>query len=438
MLASILIFAVTLYLVIIRPKGIGIGTGALIGAALALVFGVVHPGDIPVVWNIIWNATLAFIAIVIISLILDEAGLFAWAALRVIELGRGHGGRLFVLLGLLSVIVTLLFANDGAALILTPLVAEMLKNLKLSPSALLAFVMSVGFLADTTSIPLVTSNLVNIVVADYFAIEFARYAQIMLPVDLVAAAASLAGLWFFFRKQIPVAYSQLDLQLEPVRDPLTFKLGFWVLGLLLVGFFLSGTVGLPLSLWAGLGTLVLMAVAGRWPFTPSPRVISLRKVMREAPWQIVLFSLGMYLVVFGMRNAGLTDYLSLWLNQLAQSGVWIASVGTSLTMAIISGVMNNMPSVMLGAIALEGVETNPLIQSTMVYALVIGCDLGPKLTPIGSLATLLWLSVLERKGITVGLGTYFLMAFTLTIPVLVVTTLALTGWLVGIGPNIAQ
>ena len=437
MLLSILIFAATLSLVIIRPRGIGIGTGALIGAILALVFGVVHPGDIPVVWNIVWNATLAFVAIVIISLILDEAGLFAWAALKVIELGRGHGGRLFLLLGLLSVIVTLLFANDGAALILTPLVAEMLKNLKLPPSALLAFVMSVGFLADTTSIPLVTSNLVNIVAADYFAIEFTEYAQIMLPVNLVAAAASLAGLWFFFRRQIPVSYSKSALALNPVRDPLTFRVGFWVLGLLLVSFFLSGTVGLPLSLLAGLGALILMAVAVRWPFAASAGVIELRKVIREAPWQIVLFSLGMYLVVFGMRNAGLTDYLSVWLSQLAHGGIWLASLGTSLTMAIISGVMNNMPTVMLGAIALEGVEATPLLKSAMVYALIIGCDLGPKLTPIGSLATLLWLSVLERKGIVIGLRTYFLMAFTLTIPVLVATTLALTGWLLLVEPNTA-
>lgn len=437
MLVSILIFAVTLSLVIIRPRGIGIGTGALIGAILALVFRVVHPGDIPVVWGIVWNATLAFVAIVIISLILDEAGLFAWAALKVIELGGSNGARLFLLLGLLSVIVTLLFANDGAALILTPLVAEMLKNLKLPPSALLAFVMSVGFIADTTSIPLVTSNLVNIVVADYFAIDFAEYAQVMIPVNLVAAAASLAGLWFFFRRQIPASYEQAALQSDPIRDPLTFKAGFWVLGLLLIGFFLSGTVGLPLSLLAGLGALVLMAVAGRWPFAASAKIIELSKVIREAPWQIVLFSLGMYLVVFGMRNAGLTDYLSLWLSQLAQSGIWVASLGTSLTMAIISGVMNNLPTVMLGAIALEGVEATPLLESAMVYALIIGCDLGPKLTPIGSLATLLWLSVLERKGIGIGLRTYFLMAFTLTIPVLVATTLALTGWLIVIGPNTA-
>lgn len=421
MLTAFLIFLATLILVIWQPRGLGIGWSASAGAAVALLAGVIQFSDIPVVWNIVWNATGAFVAVIIISLLLDRAGFFEWAALHVARWGRGSGKLLFVLLVLLGAAVAALFANDGAALILTPIVIAMLVALRFSAKATLAFVMAAGFIADTASLPLVVSNLVNIVSADYFDISFARYAAVMIPVNFVSVAATLAALVLFFGKDIPANYdmAQLKSPAEAIHDRATFTAGWWVLAMLLAGFFWLDDLGIPISAVAAAGAAILLGVAAHG------HKISTREVLRSAPWQVVVFSLGMYLVVYGLRNAGLTDYLTAVLNRCAEYGVWGAALGTGVITAVLSSIMNNMPTVLIGALAIDATSTQGVVREAMIYANVIGSDLGPKITPIGSLATLLWLHVLASKKINISWGYYFRVGIVLTLPVLLITLSAL-------------
>ncbi|MFS2005587.1 arsenic transporter [Duganella sp. CT11-25] len=421
MLTAFLIFLATLVLVIWQPRGLGIGWSAVAGAIVALLAGVIHAGDIPVVWHIVWNATGTFVAIIIISLLLDKAGFFEWAALHVARWGRGSGKRLFVMLVLLGAAVSALFANDGAALILTPIVIAMLRELRFSAKATLAFVMAAGFIADTASLPLVVSNLVNIVSADYFGISFARYAAVMVPVNLAAVAATLGVLMWFFRRDIPADYdlAQIKDPASAIHDRATFVTGWWVLGVLLVGFFFIEPLGVPISAVSAVGALLLLVVAARG------HRISTREVIGNAPWQIVIFSLGMYLVVYGLRNAGLTAWVTSALAWCAQYGVWGAAMGTGFLTAILSSIMNNLPTVLIGALSIDATPTHGVVREAMVYANVIGSDLGPKITPIGSLATLLWLHVLANKGTRISWGYYFRVGICLTLPVLLATLAAL-------------
>jgi arsenical pump membrane protein len=421
MIAALLIFLLTINLVIWQPKGLGIGWSAIGGAVVALLAGVVSLHDIPVVWHIVWNATATFVAVIIVSLLLDEAGFFEWAALHVARWGKGQGRKLFALIVLLGAAVSSLFANDGAALILTPIVIAMLRALGYGDKATLAFVMAAGFIADTASLPLIVSNLVNIVSADFFNIGFGRYAMVMVPVDLASIAATLAMLMIYFRRDIPAAYDvgQLHHPQEAIKDRATFRAGWVVLVMLLAGFFLLEPLGVPVSAVAAVGAILLLVIAARG------HVISTGKVLKGAPWQVVIFSLGMYLVVYGLRNAGLTGQISILLDRFAQGGIWAAAIGTGVLTAVLSSIMNNMPTVLVGSLSIDGSHATGVIKEAMIYANVIGCDLGPKITPVGSLATLLWLHVLGNKGIKIEWGYYFKVGVMMTFPVLLVTLAAL-------------
>ena len=373
------------------------------------------------VWHIVWNATATFVAIIIISLLLDEAGFFEWAALHVARWGGGHGRWLFALIVLLGAAVSSVFANDGAALILTPIVMAMLLALGFSAAATLAFVMAAGFIADVASLPLVVSNLVNIVSADFFNIGFNDYAAVMVPVNIAAVAAALAMLLAVFWRDIPARYDAAKLRspASAIRDAATFNMGWVVLALLLIGFFGVDRLGVPISAVAATGSVLLLAVAARG------RVIRVRTVLMGAPWQVVIFSLGMYLVVYGLRNQGLTREIAVLLDYFATYGVWGAALGTGFLTALLSSVMNNMPTVLVGALSIEASHATGLVKDAMIYANVIGSDLGPKMTPIGSLATLLWLHVLASKNLTITWGYYFRVGVVLTLPVLFVTLAAL-------------
>jgi arsenical pump membrane protein len=419
MLLATSLFLITLLFIVWQPKGLQIGTTAIIGAMIAILVGVVSLDDVMTVTSIVWDATLAFIGIILLSLVLDEIGFFEWAALKMARLSRGNGNLLFVYILLLGALVSAFFANDGAALILTPILLAKMKHLQMKPLAIFAFLMAGGFIGDSASNPLIISNLTNIVTAGYFDIGFWEYAKTMFLPNLLSIVASLVVLWIYFRKEIP---TKLDIQNlatpeSAIKNQTMFKLSWWFLGLLMVGYFIGDYWHLPVSVFALGGAFVFLGIATYYKATKPLMTI------KTAPWQVVWFSIGLYVVVYGLKNAGLTTYLSHLIIQMQQMGDEAAIIGTGFLSAVVSAVMNNMPTIMIMDIAID--QVGYLGNEALAYANILGSNLGPKMTPIGSLATLLWLHVLAQKGVKISWGEYIKVGLVITPPVLLVALVGL-------------
>jgi arsenical pump membrane protein len=424
------LFLAVLVTVVWRPRGLGIGWPAAAGAVIAVGIGLVSPTQVLTVFRLVWDATAAFVGIIINSLLWDEIGVFEWAALHLAGRAGTTGRRLFLNALGLGAVVAALFANDGAALILTPLLYEQAKALGWSPRASLALVMAGGFIADFTSTPLVVSNLVNILSADYFRLGFAHYAARMVPVDIATLVVTIGILFAVYRRDLPTQASKpLRDPATAIRDPHLFHTALALMGVLLAGFFVTEPFHVPVSFVVVAVTVVFMVLARRSP------AISLSTVLRSAPWAVVVFSVGMYIVVFALRGAGLLTPLTHLLAAAGHAGLLPGIMVAGGLSAGLSAIMNNLPAVVMVALGIHAAHLAPALQRTLAYANVIGADLGPKLTPIGSLATLLWLHVLERRGMRIAWTYYLKMGVLLTVPVLAAALSALFLWVRLIGPG---
>jgi arsenical pump membrane protein len=436
-IASVTIFLVTLFLMLKRPKRINLGVAAGIGAMASLLLGTVTIWDAFVALGYIWDAALAFLGIVTLSVTLDVMGFFKWAALAVARLARGSGIRLYFFTALLTATVSILFANDSAVLILTPIVMEMITELKMKRENGLAYLFGAGLIADTAAMPLITSNPVNIVSADFFHYTFLQHLMFMTPVAVVTIIISILVVFLFFRKRIPKTYSAATAEELYQRNPRPMWLRTSMATLIAIdaGYVIASFNRIPVSIIICSGGFFLLALYGITYRKRSASSMAEERgvihVIKKINWDILIFMIAIFLVVQGLRNAGaITLYAALFANALALPSV-LSVLAASLIVTVSASAMNNWPMTFLGLLSIkDAIVVNALnahASTTLIFANVIGNNLGPHFFPLGSLAILMWLGTMRRKGLTIRLIDYLKVGSILSIVEVVTASLIL--WL---------
>jgi arsenical pump membrane protein len=370
----------------------------------------------------IWDAALAFLGIIAFSVTLDAIGFFRWAALRVVKLARGNGLRLYFYIALLTAAVSILFANDSAVLILTPIVLEIVTCLGIDKRGKLAYLFTAGLIADTAAMPLIISNPINILSADYFKYSFVDHLIFMGPVAVATLLSSLLLIWLFFRKQIPGTY---DVQAadsltrgKPAISPSLLKITLVTLVAIDIGYVLTSLSRFPVSLVICSGALFLVAVywfSLRQNGSMNGEKRGLVGLARDINWDIVLFMLSIFIVVQGLEAAGVTNLLASALVATSKFPSVLGVFGPSMVITVGASFMNNWPMTILGLLSINQAAVTGPVLTNLIFSNIIGNNLGPHFFPLGSLAIVMWLEIMRRKGVSISLKEYLKVGATLSI-----------------------
>lgn len=401
---SFIIFILTLLCIYIRPFNLPLWVYSSLGAAFCVGFGFVSLSDVAFVWGMVWDSTFSLVGLIIFALSLEKLGFFEVLAHYTLRLSTHRQTlhlqtwKFFVFIGVLASVLATFFSNDGAILILTPLIIALLthiENVKFSRSPLIIFLLFVGFMSDFASNTFIFSNLTNIITADFFTITFIDFALAMALPQLFVILATLVLFWILFTRKLPKTL-EFKVHTQALPKPSITLFCFALILLLLFG--IIGGENIALCVFT-LGVAFLSTLCGILTHK-----IALKQMLKLAPLGIVAFSLGLFIVVFGLNNMGLVGLLAEGLKHFDTLPLFAQIFSVGISSSLGSSVINNLPMVMLGDLALKD-SSNALI-----FAHLLGCNVGAKLTPIGSLATLLWLFSLKRYGIHISFWKYMLVA----------------------------
>ncbi|HLW01606.1 MAG TPA: ArsB/NhaD family transporter [Ktedonobacterales bacterium] len=320
---------------------------------------------------------------------------------------------------LLGVLISAFLSNDATALLLTPIVYSLVTRLRISA---LPFMFACTFIADTASFLLPVSNPLNIIVLSHFRLGLLQFCRLLLLPSVLVISLNIGAFFLLFRRQIAGTFEikRLGTPENAIRHPRYFRYVLVVLLLVAGAYVVVSLVQQPLSLVAIGGAALLLLGALRW------KLVEWKALGKEVSWSIFGFIAGMFIVVQGVENIGLTQRFAQVLTSVAGTNTLTATLVGTAGAAIGSNLINNLPMalVLVSTIgALSG--ASPGVQLALIGATMFGCDLGPNLTTVGSLATILWLLLLRRRGMEVSSLDYFKVGILITPVMLLVGALAI-------------
>ena len=411
----------TLVGIMLRPFKLDEARIALGGAALLLLLGLIAPLDALTVLLGDWNIFFFFLGMMTLSAMADAAGLFDWLAAKAAGLSAGSSRRLLLNTFLLGCLISMILSNDATALILTPIVYTLVTRLRLP---VLPFMFACTFIADTASFLLPVSNPINIIVLTTFRLDLWTYLRLLLLPALVVISINIAAFFLLYRRQLRGTFDgkRLASASAAIRHPAYFRSTCAVLLLVAVSYIIASALQFPLSIVAVSGAALLLAGALAWKQT------TIRDTSKHISWSIFGFIAGMFIIVRAVELTNITALFGQLLLHLSGDSsfgaVMVGTAGASLG----TNLINNVPMAVVLTSALQSVQHAPAATRLgFISATILGCDLGPNLTTVGSLATVLWLLILRRRNIDVSGLDYFKVGVVIT-PLMLVCG-ALTIWL---------
>lgn len=412
------IFLFTLFGILVRPFGFKIWVYSSIGAIVVLAFKLVDLSEIEAIFWLISHSTALLIALIIISFCLEALGFFEWlifyslkfCASKQNDILTVRTHRLFIAICILCALCSSILANDGAILILTPLILGIFLRVKGANShQIIAFLFAVGFICDINSNALIISNLTNVITANFHHLDFKEFAKIMLLPNFSAFLCALTLFLLVFRKNLasPLNFRALK---KPKLSPKLFIFYLVFLVCFVASFFISSKIHLPLSLNALIFALFLLIIV--W-LTSRKKAV---KIIKNAPFGIILFVFGLFIVILALTKLDIADFVNLIFSQFSSTPASI--FGGGLISSLCASVFNNLPTVLFANTLINDFFTASPIKQALIYANLLGANIGSKLTPIGSLCTLLWLALLEKRGVKISFKRYFSLSLIFTFPVL--------------------
>jgi arsenical pump membrane protein len=394
---------------------------AMGGAAILLLLGLISPADAFATLARDWNTFLFFLGMMGLSALAEAAGLFDWLAAEAARLAGQNAARLFFNVFLLGSFISMIFSNDATALILTPIVYVLVTKLRLP---VLPYLFACTFIADTASFLLPVSNPINIIILSRFPLDLFTFLRLLLLPSLVVIGINIGIFFLLYRNQLRGTFDiqQLPSAEEAVKHKSYFRYTCLILALVAIAYVTASAVQLPLSLVAMGGAVLLLVGALAW------RRTSLQQTAKGISWSIFGFIAGMFIVVRAIEDTGLTTQFGNWLIHLSGGTSFGAVMVGTAGAAVGTNLINNVPMAVGMISALGGIQhAVPAVREGFIAATIFGCDLGPNLTTVGSLATVLWLLILRQRNVDVSGLDYFKIGVVVT-PLMLVAG-ALTIWL---------
>ena len=382
---------------------------ALLGAAVLLISGradVIRVGEALVSNDAInpIKILVLFISMTVLSIFLDELGFFSHLANLTLKRARASQTKLFLYLYLTVSILTVFTSNDVIILSFTPFICYFAKNAKISPMPYLA---AEFVAANTWSMMLVIGNPTNIYLSSAYGINFVEYTSVMLLPTLAAGAVAFLALFLLYRKKLSEPISG-EPQETFIKDKPQLAVGLVHLGACTLALAIGSYVGLEMWLVSLVAAISLFIFTIGFSIVRKKRPTELFACLKRAPWQLIPFVLGMFVMVIGLSENGVTEAIAILLGE----DMTVLKYG--ITSFLAANVINNIPMSVLFCSIIESLG-DPCT-APAVFASVIGSNVGAFLTPIGALAGIMWSSILKSHGHKFGYLDFLRIGVTVAVP----------------------